>query len=170
MKILYQNKVRTERLFCRRHICVPRQNDSNRASTASLKERSEFEPQPPKSPAVRRAKRIRTQRSKSKANLSKRPKGVNQNPGHAPANQRAGFWRAQMARKPDSTYFVRAEGLERQLCRQNPAQRHPVWSLCTKKRHPKGCLFECISGRANYSADLTQENIWRILAPVVSIS
>ena len=114
--------------------------------------------------------RATTPRSKSKANLSKRPKGVNQNPGHAPVNQRAGFWRAQMARKPDSTYFVRAEGLERQLCRQNPTQRHPVWSLCTKKRHPKGCLFECISGRTNYSADLTQENISRILAPVVSIS
>ena len=46
-------------------------------------------------------------------------------------------------------------GLERQLCRQNP-RTASQWSLCTKKRHPKGCLFECISGRANYSADLTK--------------
>lgn len=45
---------------------------------------------------VRRAKRIRTQRSKSKANLSKRPKGVNQNPGHAPTHQRAAPWRVQL--------------------------------------------------------------------------
>ena len=36
------------------------------------------------------------QRSKSKANLSKRPKGVNQNPGHAPVNQRAAPWRVQL--------------------------------------------------------------------------
>ena len=46
----------------------------------------------------------------------------------------------------------------------------PYGAYAQRKRHPKGCLFECISGRTNYSADLTQENIWRILAPVVSIS
>ena len=90
-----------------------------------LKEQSEFELRPQKSPAfgersesepkqriksnrkpsvVQGAKRIRTtrsaapppQRSKSKANLSKRPKGVNQGPGHAPVNQRAAPWRVQL--------------------------------------------------------------------------
>ena len=64
-------------------------------------ERSESEPKkwikPNCKPSVvRGAKRSRTQRSKSEANLSKRPKGVNQNLGHAPVNQRAAPWRVQL--------------------------------------------------------------------------
>ena len=61
-----------------------------------LKERSEFAPNPAAAPRVQTAKLIRAQRSKSKANLSKRPKGVNRNSGHAPANQRAAPWRVQL--------------------------------------------------------------------------
>ena len=57
------------------------------ASPQWFRERSESEPPARPHPP---------QRSKSKANLSKRPKGVNQGPGHAPVNQRAAPWRVQL--------------------------------------------------------------------------